>query len=277
MEDLTKVRVLIDSGEKKLAWDLLNQILTVNPKNETAWILACELAKPEVKATLIHRALEFLPNSSLIRNLSNTTADSFTSINKPKTLSERIEAHKRKEQVRIDQLETRYALLWFPLIGLALIAIFAVSDESYIAAIPVSVLFFYILYQQVAIKDELVKAGRINLPDYDPSFRTQTTVNDLNRTTNCRSCHHSVSISATTCPNCGLGYPGLRVQCPKCGSQHTNVLGEQSFNLGRSIGGGVLLGPVGLLAGFAGKKSVEARCSTCNYKWAVKTDNIVIS
>lgn len=277
MGDLRKANNLIKLGKKTEAWDLLNRVLTSNPENEAAWILAHELAKPDSRERLIHKALEFLPNSTSLQRLSSPTASLSTAINKPKTLSERIEAHKGKEQARIDKLETRYALLSFPLIGLALIAIFAVSDESYIVAIPVSVLFFYILYQQVGIKDELVKAGRINLPDYDPSFRTQTTVNDLNRTTNCRSCHHSVSISATACPNCGLGYPGLRVQCPKCGSQHTNVLGEQSFNLGRSIGGGVLLGPVGLLAGFAGKKSVEARCLTCSYKWVVKTDNIIIS
>lgn len=281
MEDTIRVRRLINSGEKQLAWSLLNQILSDNPENEAAWVLAYELAKPEVREELIYKALKFLPNSPSLRKLTTTAEIPPTNINRPKTLSERIEAHRstreEQEQIRIRKLEDRQGLIWAALILSGLVGMFAAAAGSYIIMVAALIPFCFALYHHVGIQDELMKAGKIPHPDYDLSYRTQTTVNDLNRTTSCRSCHHSVSISAEKCPNCGLGYPGLRVQCPKCGSQDTSILGKQSFDFGRSLGGGVLLGPVGLLAGFLGKKSVEARCSDCNSKWVVKTNNIIIS
>lgn len=70
MENLDRVRDLVDSGERKQAWDLLNQVLASNPTNEDAWILAYDLAKPDVRENIAQKALTYLPNSSKLDALA---------------------------------------------------------------------------------------------------------------------------------------------------------------------------------------------------------------
>ena len=61
--------------------------------------------------------------------------------------------------------------------------------------------------------------------------------------------------------------------CPKCKSTNIQVLGERrkGFSVGKAIGGGLLTGGIGLLAGFTGKKGkFEVFCQDCGHRWKVK-------
>ncbi|EHQ88864.1 TerD family protein [Desulfosporosinus youngiae] len=54
--------------------------------------------------------------------------------------------------------------------------------------------------------------------------------------------------------------------CPRCHS-HQVTAGKKGFGLGKAAIGGVLLGPVGLLAGFIGSKNMEFVCMSCKERW----------
>lgn len=70
MNELSKVRNLIQSGRKKEAWDLLNQVLTENPKNEAAWFLAHSLVQDTKRIVLLEKAKKYLPTDAAIFNQS---------------------------------------------------------------------------------------------------------------------------------------------------------------------------------------------------------------
>ena len=56
------------------------------------------------------------------------------------------------------------------------------------------------------------------------------------------------------------------MNCRKCSS--TNIhSGNKGFGTGRSIAGGLLLGPAGLLTGFFGSKKIVCTCLDCGYQW----------
>ncbi|AFQ43684.1 TerD family protein [Desulfosporosinus meridiei] len=54
--------------------------------------------------------------------------------------------------------------------------------------------------------------------------------------------------------------------CPRCHSPQVTA-GKKGFGLGKAAIGGVLLGPVGLLAGFIGSKNMEFVCLSCKERW----------
>lgn len=54
--------------------------------------------------------------------------------------------------------------------------------------------------------------------------------------------------------------------CPRCHSNQVTA-GKKGFGLGKAAIGGVLLGPVGLLAGFIGSKNMEFACLSCKERW----------
>lgn len=54
--------------------------------------------------------------------------------------------------------------------------------------------------------------------------------------------------------------------CPRCHSNQVTA-GKKGFGLGKAAIGGVLLGPVGLLAGFIGSKNIEFMCLSCKERW----------
>lgn len=56
------------------------------------------------------------------------------------------------------------------------------------------------------------------------------------------------------------------IRCPVCDSTQLTA-NQKGFSLGKSIGGGLLLGPVGLLGGFIGSNKVVITCLKCGYKW----------
>lgn len=54
--------------------------------------------------------------------------------------------------------------------------------------------------------------------------------------------------------------------CPKCVSTSVQPV-KKGFGLGKAVVGGVLLGPVGLLAGAIGKNKIDMYCMKCHNKW----------
>jgi hypothetical protein len=53
-----------------------------------------------------------------------------------------------------------------------------------------------------------------------------------------------------------------QVLCPKCGSNQITA-NKKGFSAGRAIAGDILLGPVGLLAGAAGRNKIIITCLNC--------------
>lgn len=56
------------------------------------------------------------------------------------------------------------------------------------------------------------------------------------------------------------------VKCPKCGSNQF-AANQKGFSSGKAIGGAILTGGVGLLAGFIGSKKVIITCLACGNKF----------
>lgn len=56
------------------------------------------------------------------------------------------------------------------------------------------------------------------------------------------------------------------IRCPKCHSNQV-VANKKGFGLGKSVAGGILLGPVGLLGGFLGSSKIKITCLKCGYTW----------
>ena len=63
------------------------------------------------------------------------------------------------------------------------------------------------------------------------------------------------------------------VKCPRCKSTNIQVLGNnrKGFSFGKAVGGAILTGGIGLLAGFAGEKGkYEVFCTDCGHRFKVK-------
>lgn len=61
--------------------------------------------------------------------------------------------------------------------------------------------------------------------------------------------------------------------CPKCKGHNIQVLGNdrKGFSVGKAVGGTLLTGGIGVLAGFAGKKGkYEVFCTDCGHRWKTK-------
>jgi len=55
-------------------------------------------------------------------------------------------------------------------------------------------------------------------------------------------------------------------RCPKCGSTSITVM-KKGFGFGKSLVGGAIAGPVGLLAGGIGANKVKRVCLNCKHQW----------
>ncbi|MBR0599024.1 hypothetical protein [Sinanaerobacter chloroacetimidivorans] len=56
------------------------------------------------------------------------------------------------------------------------------------------------------------------------------------------------------------------IKCPQCGSTQIHA-SNKGFGLGKAAIGGIALGPVGLLGGFAGSQKVMITCLQCGHRW----------
>lgn len=57
-----------------------------------------------------------------------------------------------------------------------------------------------------------------------------------------------------------------KVKCPRCNS--TNVYtGNKGYGLVKGVTGGLILGPIGLLAGTIGSKRIRIDCLLCGHHW----------
>lgn len=57
-----------------------------------------------------------------------------------------------------------------------------------------------------------------------------------------------------------------QLKCPKCGS--TQIMGTtKGFGGFKAVGGALLAGPVGLLAGLHGSKKMMVGCLSCGHTW----------
>jgi len=66
-----------------------------------------------------------------------------------------------------------------------------------------------------------------------------------------------------------------KMRCPNvlCRSHNIEVMGNnrKGFSVGKAIGGALLTGGIGTLAGFAGKKGkYEMFCKDCGKRWKAK-------
>ncbi|MBT8397568.1 MAG: hypothetical protein HKO65_10600 [Gemmatimonadetes bacterium] len=57
-----------------------------------------------------------------------------------------------------------------------------------------------------------------------------------------------------------------KVRCPKCRSEQVSG-GRKGFGLGKAAAGGLLVGPVGLVAGMFGRKKPTVTCLNCGHRW----------
>lgn len=65
-----------------------------------------------------------------------------------------------------------------------------------------------------------------------------------------------------------------KMKCPRCGSQNIQLAGKhrKGFSVGKAVGGAVLTGGVGALAGFAGKQTKKSDwvCLDCGRSFTIK-------
>lgn len=62
------------------------------------------------------------------------------------------------------------------------------------------------------------------------------------------------------------------ITCPKC-KGHSIVQSTKGFSIGKAVAGGLIVGPVGLLAGTHKSKDIRFTCLDCGHKFSV--DDIV--
>lgn len=56
------------------------------------------------------------------------------------------------------------------------------------------------------------------------------------------------------------------IKCPNCGS--TQIMGgKKGFSGGKAVGGALILGPLGVLAGLHKSKKIVVGCLSCGHKW----------
>jgi len=81
----------------------------------------------------------------------------------------------------------------------------------------------------------------------------------------------SQSHGQNSAPSYGHSSDQGGMTCPRCHSTQVTA-GKKGFGIGKAIVGGVVLGPVGILAGFIGRKNVEFACLSCKERWSTASN-----
>ena len=81
----------------------------------------------------------------------------------------------------------------------------------------------------------------------------------------------SQSYGQNSAPSYGHSADQGGMVCPRCHSTQVTA-GKKGFGLGKALVGGVLLGPVGILAGFIGSKNMEFACLSCKERWSAASN-----
>lgn len=90
----------------------------------------------------------------------------------------------------------------------------------------------------------------------------------------CSKCGIELEDQSKFCNSCGLPTTNTQVEskqediikCPKCLSAHLTA-NQKGYNAGKALGGAVLTGGIGLLAGFHGSKDVMITCMACGHSF----------
>lgn len=85
----------------------------------------------------------------------------------------------------------------------------------------------------------------------------------------CSECGKQVSDKANSCPNCGNPISQSKEEylcCPKCKSRELHAE-KSGFSGTKALGGALLVGGVGLLAGTIGSKDVYLTCLKCGNRF----------
>lgn len=57
-----------------------------------------------------------------------------------------------------------------------------------------------------------------------------------------------------------------KIKCPRCNSTNVST-GTKGYGLVKGATGGIILGPLGLLAGLIGSKRIRIDCLLCGHHW----------
>jgi len=92
----------------------------------------------------------------------------------------------------------------------------------------------------------------------------------------CYECQKDISDKASNCPNCGAPSKKQysksqkkekqKLRCPTCNSTELTAQ-KKGFSGGKALGGAILTGGIGLLAGTIGSKKINITCMHCGYKF----------
>ena len=98
----------------------------------------------------------------------------------------------------------------------------------------------------------------------------------------CKNCGKELNNDSNFCPSCGTSINSdsknfsiekenseqkqQRIHCPKCLSDQITD-NPKGFSVGKAIGGAVLTGGIGLLAGFHGSSNTIITCLSCGHQF----------
>ena len=98
----------------------------------------------------------------------------------------------------------------------------------------------------------------------------------------CPECGKDISDKALSCPHCGCPINSSvkkdeeYLTCPKCGSRELHA-DQKGFSGGKALMGGIVAGPLGILAGTIGKSNVTLTCLKCGKRFKAGEAKIVHS
>lgn len=91
----------------------------------------------------------------------------------------------------------------------------------------------------------------------------------------CIKCGKEIPDESDFCPKCGSSQNPTaakaveeeeKIKCPKCGSTQITA-NKKGFSAGKAVGGALLTGGIGLLAGLHGAGKIKLTCLKCGHKF----------